>query len=159
MQAGFPFMAAVSRWTAPDPIGDAGGDPDWYGYCLDDPVNGADPLGLFAGVLAPFVRQAAEGTTDFARNYSDMKEANTIEADKYFHCKANYEASRRGPGGKAAAWGLSELRELYGQRKGAPKSDKEADQKANRKGRNVSNLESCGEVCDEYRPPKLDKKW
>ncbi|MDD3311543.1 hypothetical protein [Pseudodesulfovibrio sp.] len=28
-------------------MGDAGGDPDWYGYCLDDPVNGADPLGLF----------------------------------------------------------------------------------------------------------------
>ncbi|MEZ7198736.1 hypothetical protein [Pseudodesulfovibrio karagichevae] len=25
---------------APDPIGDKGGDPDWYGYCLDDPVNG-----------------------------------------------------------------------------------------------------------------------
>ncbi len=37
----------TSRWTAPDPIGDEGGDPDWYGYCLDDPVNGVDPLGLF----------------------------------------------------------------------------------------------------------------
>ncbi|WP_419786960.1 RHS repeat domain-containing protein [Pseudodesulfovibrio sp.] len=36
----------TSRWTAPDPMGDAGGDPDWYGYCLDDPVNGTDPLGL-----------------------------------------------------------------------------------------------------------------
>jgi hypothetical protein len=31
----------------PDPIGEQGGDPDWYGYCLDDPVNGVDPLGLF----------------------------------------------------------------------------------------------------------------
>jgi RHS repeat-associated protein len=37
----------TGRWTAPDPIGDRGGDPDWYGYCLDDPVNGIDPLGLF----------------------------------------------------------------------------------------------------------------
>ncbi|WP_419785744.1 RHS repeat domain-containing protein [Pseudodesulfovibrio sp.] len=36
----------TDRWTAPDPLGDAGGDPDWYGYCLDDPVNGVDPLGL-----------------------------------------------------------------------------------------------------------------
>ena len=36
----------TSRWTAPDPLGDAGGDPDWYGYCLDDPVNLADPSGL-----------------------------------------------------------------------------------------------------------------
>jgi|GEM_PF-3244832 len=36
----------TARWTAPDPMGDAGGDEDWYGYCLDDPVNGVDPLGL-----------------------------------------------------------------------------------------------------------------
>ena len=36
----------TGRWTAPDPIGDKGGDPDWYGYCLDDPVNGVDPVGL-----------------------------------------------------------------------------------------------------------------
>jgi len=36
----------TGRWTAPDPIGDKGGDPDWYGYCLDDPVNAVDPLGL-----------------------------------------------------------------------------------------------------------------
>ncbi|WP_247648444.1 hypothetical protein [Pseudodesulfovibrio sp. zrk46] len=34
-------------------MGDAGGDDDWYGYCLDDPVNGVDPLGLFAFLL-PF---------------------------------------------------------------------------------------------------------
>jgi RHS repeat-associated protein len=149
----------TSRWTAPDPLGDAGGDSDWYGYCLDDPVNGVDPTGLFAGVLAPFIKQAAEGTSDFVRNYCDMKEANTIGADKYFHCKANYEASKRGPGSKAAAWGLSELRELYGQMKGDPKSDKEADQKANRKGRNSSHLKSCGEACDEYRPRALDKRW
>lgn len=37
----------TGRWTAQDPIGDLGGDPDWYGYCLDDPVNMIDPLGLW----------------------------------------------------------------------------------------------------------------
>ncbi|MGE4294005.1 MAG: RHS repeat-associated core domain-containing protein, partial [Desulfovibrio sp.] len=37
----------TGRFTAKDPIGAAGGDPDWYGYCLDDPVNGRDPEGLF----------------------------------------------------------------------------------------------------------------
>nr|WP_287411875.1 RHS repeat-associated core domain-containing protein [Pseudodesulfovibrio sp.] len=36
----------TGRWTAPDPIGDKGGDPDWYGYCLDDPVNNLDTTGL-----------------------------------------------------------------------------------------------------------------
>jgi RHS repeat-associated protein len=41
------YDVRTGRWTAPDPIGEQGGDPDWYGYCLDDPVNGVDPLGLF----------------------------------------------------------------------------------------------------------------
>jgi RHS repeat-associated protein len=37
----------VGRWTAKDPIGFAGGDTDLYGYCLSDPVNIVDALGLF----------------------------------------------------------------------------------------------------------------
>ena len=36
----------TGRFTALDPLGDAGGDADWYGYCLDDPVNLVDPEGL-----------------------------------------------------------------------------------------------------------------
>ncbi|BDQ37963.1 hypothetical protein SYK_23230 [Pseudodesulfovibrio nedwellii] len=40
------YDANTSRWTAPYPIGDKGGDSDWYGYCLDDPMNSVDPLGL-----------------------------------------------------------------------------------------------------------------
>lgn len=36
----------TGRWTAKDPIGNAGGDPDWYGYCLDDPINAVDLTGL-----------------------------------------------------------------------------------------------------------------
>ena len=36
----------VGRWTAKDPIGFAGGDTDLYGYCLNDPVNWIDPIGL-----------------------------------------------------------------------------------------------------------------
>jgi RHS repeat-associated protein len=40
------YDVRTGRWTAPDPIGDKGGDPDWYGYCLDDPVSKTDPLGL-----------------------------------------------------------------------------------------------------------------
>ncbi|MGE4423757.1 MAG: RHS repeat-associated core domain-containing protein [Pseudodesulfovibrio sp.] len=42
------YDVRTGRWTAPDPIGEKGGDPDWYGYCLDDPVNGVDPAGLDA---------------------------------------------------------------------------------------------------------------
>nr|MDA3934219.1 RHS repeat-associated core domain-containing protein [Gammaproteobacteria bacterium] len=37
----------TGRWTAKDPIKFAGGDPNLYGYVLNDPVNLVDPLGLF----------------------------------------------------------------------------------------------------------------
>ncbi len=39
----------TGRWTAKDPIGFGGGDTDIYGYCVNDPVNFADPWGLIAG--------------------------------------------------------------------------------------------------------------
>jgi hypothetical protein len=35
----------AGRFTAQDPIGAAGGDPDWYGYCLDDPAKRIEPDG------------------------------------------------------------------------------------------------------------------
>ncbi|MCP1728063.1 RHS repeat-associated protein [Natronospira proteinivora] len=36
----------IGRWTARDPVGFAGGDPNLYGYVLGDPVNLLDSLGL-----------------------------------------------------------------------------------------------------------------
>jgi hypothetical protein len=33
----------------------------------------------------------------------DMKEANTIGADKYFHSRGNYDAAQHGTGGRHAA--------------------------------------------------------
>jgi len=47
------YDTLTGRWTAPDPMGDAGGNPDWYGYCLDDPVNMVDPLGLMGSQPEP----------------------------------------------------------------------------------------------------------
>lgn len=40
------YDPAVGRFTAKDPIDFAGGDANLYGYCLDDPVDWVDPLGL-----------------------------------------------------------------------------------------------------------------
>jgi RHS repeat-associated protein len=37
----------LGRWTAKDPIIFLGGDVDLYGYCLNDPINVADPFGLY----------------------------------------------------------------------------------------------------------------
>lgn len=40
------YDPAVGRFTTPDPLGEAGGDVDLYGYCWDDPVNFVDRSGL-----------------------------------------------------------------------------------------------------------------
>lgn len=43
------------------------------------------------------------GTRDMLRAYSDMREANYKNSDKYFHARGNYDAAQRGPGGAWAA--------------------------------------------------------
>ncbi len=40
------YDADTGRFTALDPLGAKGGDRDWYGYCVDDPVNRVDVWGL-----------------------------------------------------------------------------------------------------------------
>ena len=42
----------VGRFTAPDPLGDTGGDHDLYDYCVDDPVTMNDPSGLIPPLVA-----------------------------------------------------------------------------------------------------------
>lgn len=42
----------TGRFTAPDPLGDTGGDHDPYDYCVDDPVSAYDPTGLIQQGLA-----------------------------------------------------------------------------------------------------------
>jgi len=42
------YDAETGRWTAKDPIRFAGGDTNFYGYVLGDPVNIVDPFGLFS---------------------------------------------------------------------------------------------------------------
>jgi RHS repeat-associated protein len=40
------YDAETGRWTTKDPIRFLGGDPNLYGYVLNDPVNWVDPEGL-----------------------------------------------------------------------------------------------------------------
>jgi uncharacterized protein RhaS with RHS repeats len=41
----------IGRWTTKDPIRFAGGDPNLYGYVLNDPVNLVDPNGQIVPIL------------------------------------------------------------------------------------------------------------
>ena len=48
------YAPELGRWLSRDPIGEVGGI-NLYGYCLNDPVNFLDPLGLDASTkLLPF---------------------------------------------------------------------------------------------------------
>ncbi len=85
-----------------------------------------------------------------------MRDANTIGADKYFHCKANCEAAARGREDVAEA--ISDAREWTDEHlKGDPASACNADQAANRHGRNSGAHDEyeCKKACAIYRPNGL----
>jgi hypothetical protein len=92
-----------------------------------------------------------------------MIEANVHGADKFFHCMANCEATQRGPLGERAAELLSDIREFSdgivnrfrGVSPAAIQQDTEADQAANRHGRDGvrdNPNRPCDEICGVFRP-------
>lgn len=107
--------------------------------------------------------EKAGAFTDFMKNYLDMRAADTIDADKYFHCKANYQASSRGWHGDETARNLSEKRESYGQSyKNENNIDRTQDLIANGHGRHAARSEkyqSAEEACAIFRPKGLDEKY
>uniref|UniRef100_A0A8C5HVY7 Serum amyloid A protein n=1 Tax=Gouania willdenowi TaxID=441366 RepID=A0A8C5HVY7_GOUWI len=94
------------------------------------------------------------GAGDMWRAYSDMREANwkAENTDKYFHARGNYDAAQRGPGGKWAAEVISDARESFQGASGRGHEDSEADQRANRWGRE-------GGDPNHFRPAGLPDKY
>ena len=107
--------------------------------------------------------KAGNAFGDFKRNFDLMNKARTDGADKYFHCMANYQATQRGWAGKTIAKTLSNAKELKDQYiTGHPKEDSEADQKANKYGREAATsgqYQSAREACAIFRPKDLDEKY
>ncbi|XP_023575111.1 serum amyloid A-3 protein-like [Octodon degus] len=110
-------------------------------------VLGADGQGWLS-----FMREAGQGTRDMWRAYSDMREANFKNSDKYFHARGNYDAARRGPGGAWAAKVISDTREGIQGFLGHGAEDTAADQFANRWGRS-------GKDPNHFRPQGLPRKY
>ncbi|XP_012636092.1 serum amyloid A-1 protein-like [Microcebus murinus] len=99
-----------------------------------------------------FLGEAAGGAWDMWRAYSDMREANYINADKYFHARGNYDAAQRGPGGVWAAEKISDAREGIQKLMGHGAEDSLADQAANEWGRS-------GKGPNFFRPAGLPDKY
>ena len=165
------YMPGCARFISEDPIGWASGQTNNYSYVGGNPISLTDPTGLEppGGALAfrdymksiwpspGFGNQAAGATQDFLRNYSDMRAANTIGADKYFHCKANCEATQRGWVGEKTACVISDTREAVDQYlKMDRASASQADQVANMAGRSgAASGRACEAVCSAFRPRGL----
>ncbi len=151
----------LMRWLQRDPIGIEGGI-NLYEYVKSNPMRYFDATGYKPeeSILGP-VTQPAGAIADFCQSYFEMLSANFIGQDKYFHCKANCKAAKRGQYGRNASVRLSNLREAHDTAKNNIKSylgiqprkdDGEEDQKANAKGRGVPDGISCESWCEPYRP-------
>ena len=141
------------RFIEMDPIRFEGRDLNLYRY-----------VGNRADIWTDPEREFVRALLDFLENYKKMREANTIGADKYFHCMANCEASSHDDlfdfFDELAAEVISELRELYGEYlKGDSPKDCDEDREANHHGQNVPEGVSCEEWCAQFRPEALSDEY
>ncbi|MBO6288951.1 MAG: hypothetical protein J6N45_01315 [Alphaproteobacteria bacterium] len=121
-------------------------DPNWGQQTaakLDEYMQNYNsyPGVTHTGVAAPF--------HDMWRNYKTMTdEQSWTGGDNFFHCKANYEAAKRGPWGEIVGKTVSAGREILGQLTGDQLSDLRKDWHANRMGwrgakKGLSLQQSC----------------
>jgi len=82
------------------------------------------------------------------RTYQEMKKADTIGIDKYFHCLANCRASNLGKSGKDIAKSISDFREWYQGYLGDSPEDCASDEEANKQGRKGGN---CVKTCEQFK--------
>ncbi|MCL6592212.1 MAG: hypothetical protein K6U80_19980 [Firmicutes bacterium] len=148
------YDTRTGRWISKDPFKFHDHGTNLYNYALSNPINFNDNSGL-----SPFILYEGIVISIFVKNYMKMREANTIGADKYFHCMANCEASRLGLIGELTAMLISEAREIFDYITGDPRSACNEDRIANMKGRKGDKNKSCREVCSEFRPKALDPQY
>ena len=160
------YAAGWARWTTRDPLGMVDG-PNMYAYVGGRAIRRADSLGLRLYGGGPYGKLPDLNVPDdnhgtgilcalnaFRHNYMDMREANTIGGDKYFHCKANCEAKQCGGAGGPIAVIIDILRELTD----LPFDGWDAsvsDMGANGTGLSSNGCSDCKSTCGGLRPNGL----
>ncbi|KAL4830142.1 hypothetical protein H8958_015489 [Nasalis larvatus] len=109
-------------------------------------------LGVSSQRWLTFLKEAGQGTKDMWKAYSDMKEANYKNSDKYFHAWENYDAVQRGSGGVWAAEVINNAREKVQRLTGDHKEDSLAGHATNKWGQS-------GKDPNHFRPAGLPEKY
>ena len=163
------YEFGTGRYTRADPLGLVAG-PNVMAYVDAQPTSLVDPTGL-QGFQRQFItpqnlqdeveRACAQGA--FGRNFIEMRRANWLYSDSYFHCKANCEAAQCGAAGEESACVLGEVRELADRLfKGDTPFEVASDKSANQFGRDQGRTnpsKSCKILCADYRPKGLPEEF
>lgn len=73
------YTPRTERFTAPDPLGDTGGDHDLYEYCADDPVNAEDPWGLESNALMTSISKISDKISSWWDRIHKAKIVKTVD--------------------------------------------------------------------------------
>jgi RHS repeat-associated protein len=187
-----PYSSSTGRWLSRDPVEEQGGR-NLYAFARNQPISRIDPDGradIETPTICSRCGQSVNPLTGacgclpdqppppddpedwydpiqaaacFCKNYSDMRKANTIGADRYFHCKAHCCAAKKGAKTTAAVLGL--VREVCDMCKNNSDNlwkqfiDSAKDMAANEHGLKCPKDKSCEDWCSKYRPNGLDPKY
>ena len=136
-------------------------DPAWKGLLdiIADSIYLASAFDDYSLSLSLEDVTLLKALDELRKSYHDMREANTIGADKYFHCIGMCEATRAS-GNPNMVEALARIREIIDNIKNRivghntaleQAADSFADMEANRQGINCPPTESCECCCQGYK--------